>query len=1057
MTYAEFSALFDQFLASEKLQEAEKLLEEYTRENQDIAGDTAFRAPVVYEGLAMDDGLQAEGLDVVGSVTRKARRLRNAKYARYVRNHPNGVRILEEGDSWHQYPVFIRDLVDQVSRTIPVHSLSMPGDLITDMAIHGEYVDAIRLHRPHILMLSGGGNDLLGAGRLIHLLRPFAAGATAQELIKAPQFEKAVKRVMKAYRHIVSTALQTKPDLHILMHGYDTPIPRTRGKWLGRPFQEKQIALDIGAEIVSILISRFNDELERFASQMGTGVYYVDLRGCVGSDVNSWADELHPKSAGFERCSDKMVEKIRDITASLNFESAPMAESEALNVSAKSLLSRQPVSLYDRLRLRASQSDVPPRNDMRPSLQDAAEMAQAHRDLDRLIDEFDVPESEERVKNRLDYSINRGRHSYEAIIGENNFDEYYVLPRGARVGKAVARVHARGAGGGSSYGTGFLIGGGLMMTNNHVLRSRQEAAGSLLTFNYQFNEDGTPGNATHFRITDEVFVTSTELDYTIASVASVSTEGDALESFGFIELLPNSGKALKKEFVNIIQHPRGEYKKVALRENLVVGRSGTFLYYVTDTLPGSSGSPVLNEEWQLAAIHHMALRDQDNPDQYRANRGVRISSILEDLDQKSAHGYSDATKVTHRLERLRTQLPAVPPYGVEGQPSYTSERASASETACTATAHDPEDDEQDWSEGLDDIGEDPAQALVFEAGRPHLPASAAQWPSSSRNAPDTWHLPADFGDATFALNDTLLRSIANENAFEPQAGPGHNVIFGLRGCRISDGSDFVESLAEVELRTATVDHENFRCVMGVWDRNNGVVSVYSASTVPRRTEMKRYYDFRNFGTAHVLANMLPTGCYEYCVGTHQSKKRGAVKYVLRQGHGPDPEHRSTVTTLRTHNDLIYGTLDFWDKARPADNIHPAFLGHSFSSQGCLTLPGTQDGHGASTNTGTGLWRKFRQKAGFDGEHYRARFDLMLVTGHEAAAFAGVQDVSALACLRHGSRGQAVIRLQNHLGVTPDGEFGPATKKRLTEVQRGQLGFATGSYGPKMADELSWAY
>jgi endonuclease G, mitochondrial len=58
------------------------------------------------------------------------------------------------------------------------------------------------------------------------------------------------------------------------------------------------------------------------------------------------------------------------------------------------------------------------------------------------------------------------------------------------------------------------------------------------------------------------------------------------------------------EVANIVQHPDGRLKEVVLRENRLVARLDTVLHYVADTEPGSSGSPVFNNQWQAIALHH---------------------------------------------------------------------------------------------------------------------------------------------------------------------------------------------------------------------------------------------------------------------------------------------------------------------------------------------------------------------------------------------------------------------------------------------------------------------
>ncbi|MBO9401185.1 serine protease [Shimia sp. R9_3] len=643
------------------------------------------------------------------------------------------------------------------------------------------------------------------------------------------------------------------------------------------------------------------------------------------------------------------------------------------------------------------------------------------------------------MQARQDYRLPNAAAAYERVIDDRNLDEFYVLSRGAMVGNAVARLFVRSPGFGSSFGTGFLIGSNLLITNNHVLGDLGLARSSQATFGHEFDIDGTLSEPATFRMTEDVFLTSVSHDYTIVSVEPTSSNGRSLSEFGHIEMLPRSGKALKREYVNIIQHPRGDLKKVALRENLVLGRRRQFLYYVTDTEPGSSGAPVFNEEFQLVALHHMAVPDPETPGQFVANRGIRVSEILKDILNKRNAGSASAAEVDQLLLQARNGSDPLPLNAPVSTPLIGS--CNPSERM----------DESAWMENVDTTNFTP-NALETGTIRPRLSAQDAYWPSSPRNTPDTWHLTEEFADRSFELNLTILKGMVEINAFVPVTDGHNKLVFALRGCKLRNGGSRLEGVTQAQLQPISPDHENFRCVIGVADTVSGELSLYSASTVPRRTQMLKYYNRVNFGTSNVLCNMLPTGCYEYCVGSHISISNGEIKFILRQGNGPLPANASTVTTLRTHNDLAYGTQDYWDRTKPGDNIHPAFLSASFSSQGCLTLPGTQSGDGSSHTTGTGEWRRFRKAAGFDGERHGARYDVLLLSGHEAAAFSATDpaDWPRLACLRHGSRGELVAKLQQQINAASDGNFGPGTKKILTDVQNDTLGFATGTWTLDMA-------
>ena len=102
-------------------------------------------------------------------------------------------------------------------------------------------------------------------------------------------------------------------------------------------------------------------------------------------------------------------------------------------------------------------------------------------------------------------------------------------------------------------------------------------------------------------------------------------------------LAPLSAKpAIEGDRVAIIQHPGGMLKQVALHHNLVTYADETKIQYLTDTQPGSSGSPVFNGAWEVVGLHQMggtlALPGTERT-VYR-NQGTAIQRILQGLAAK---------------------------------------------------------------------------------------------------------------------------------------------------------------------------------------------------------------------------------------------------------------------------------------------------------------------------------------------------------------------------------------------------------------------------------------
>ena len=102
-------------------------------------------------------------------------------------------------------------------------------------------------------------------------------------------------------------------------------------------------------------------------------------------------------------------------------------------------------------------------------------------------------------------------------------------------------------------------------------------------------------------------------------------------SWGFIQLR-DTITYTTPQHVNIIQHPRGRHKEVALQENHLTHIYLTRVRYTTDTEPGSSGSPVFDNGWDLISIHHAAgERHPTQTNTWINNEGMRIDKIVANL------------------------------------------------------------------------------------------------------------------------------------------------------------------------------------------------------------------------------------------------------------------------------------------------------------------------------------------------------------------------------------------------------------------------------------------
>lgn len=201
----------------------------------------------------------------------------------------------------------------------------------------------------------------------------------------------------------------------------------------------------------------------------------------------------------------------------------------------------------------------------------------------------------------------------ERILGKNDLMPISFLLLGQHRARSVGRIHIRDRMGRRlGFGTGFLVSPQLLLTNNHVLERAEEAAFSEVEFDFEVDFAGNLRTSVSFKLRpDDFFVTDVKLDFSLVAVAPNAELGREPREWGWNRLLEQDGLVVKGESVTVIQHPNGEAKQIALRENRVIDLLDNFTHYQTDTAPGSSGSPVFNDQWEVVALHHSGVPERD--------------------------------------------------------------------------------------------------------------------------------------------------------------------------------------------------------------------------------------------------------------------------------------------------------------------------------------------------------------------------------------------------------------------------------------------------------------
>lgn len=268
------------------------------------------------------------------------------------------------------------------------------------------------------------------------------------------------------------------------------------------------------------------------------------------------------------------------------------------------------------------------------------------------------------------------RAALERVIGgAEELLSVMFIARAAIAVRAVGRIRMP-----SGFGTGFLVAPGVLMTNNHVLADSGEARDAHAQFRYEVDLAEKHVDPVDFRLEPErLFVTDPDLDFSLVAVAPAALDGSRLEDFGYLPLVGAEGKTVVGRPVNIIQHPAGERKQVVFRESMLSALPEslrTMAHYTGDTKPGSSGSPVFSDAWEVIALHHSGVpAANDDGDwldldgnvwdeagdpgweriKWVANEGIRVSSLVARIRELAADASGSARDLLDRVLATGTE------------------------------------------------------------------------------------------------------------------------------------------------------------------------------------------------------------------------------------------------------------------------------------------------------------------------------------------------------------------------------------------------------------------
>ncbi len=231
--------------------------------------------------------------------------------------------ILTEGDSWFSFPLH-SNTIDHLRRLgrFNVLRLEKGGDhllrMLDDKPLRklGKHLGRTyyrrsgKAYRAQALLMSGGGNDLLG-NDLVRYLRTNPQGSVPTDFLRVQRVRAKLTQLKIAYEELCDLRDDKNPECTIYVHGYDYAIPADNpiqilwglkkiGPWMHKAMTgQYDPAITVPPShrtgVARWLVDEFNTMLASIQRQR---FIHVVTPGTL--EENQWNDEIHPRSSGFK-------------------------------------------------------------------------------------------------------------------------------------------------------------------------------------------------------------------------------------------------------------------------------------------------------------------------------------------------------------------------------------------------------------------------------------------------------------------------------------------------------------------------------------------------------------------------------------------------------------------------------------------------------------------------------------------------------------------------------------------------------------------------------------
>lgn len=312
---------------------------------------------------------------ILGWLNKRSNKKRNKKFFKRLKKDLNHKKIYVEGDSWFQHPL-IRDLIDNIDKQArkqdllyAIYCSAMGGEWWINVIEDGDYLPEISLIKPSVILLSGGGNDIVGGKKVSNLVNPGKGyfksvfeNISASELSNTIDSHPYLNQVLNVkddvltkeqkqaliygltviskefyslmwtfelmYKYVIKKIRIKFPEIKIITQGYDFSIPSYKkgpspikflinwftknGHWLADALNLAGVEPDKQKDVILTLIYFFNELLVSIAedSNFGKNLFHIDSRGVSDGDIRNWYDEMHVKPKIFKKIAKTYIDCI---------------------------------------------------------------------------------------------------------------------------------------------------------------------------------------------------------------------------------------------------------------------------------------------------------------------------------------------------------------------------------------------------------------------------------------------------------------------------------------------------------------------------------------------------------------------------------------------------------------------------------------------------------------------------------------------------------------------------------------------------------------------------